>query len=192
MRPGPSDYPRPDCPLPVAQCPNATNPGRTHRFYTGQPVVPFGFGLSYTTFKYTVVSGPVDAVSLAPVQALLDAHPERAFVSMREQAPLVNYMVNVTNTGLVDADDVVLGMLIPPGAGQNGVPLQTLFGFERVHVPAGQTVTVFIYPTLADFTTVDKLGALATHPGEYTVRFGIPETAAFGQGYAQVTLMTTL
>ena len=41
-----------------------------------------------------------------------------------------NYWVNVTNTGPVDSDDVVLGFVVPPGAGQNGVPLQQLFGFE--------------------------------------------------------------
>ena len=49
-------------------------------------------------------------------------------------APLVNYEVNVTNTGSVDSDEVVLGFLKPPGAGTNGVPLQTLYGFERVHL----------------------------------------------------------
>ena len=39
------------------------------------------------------------------------------------------FSVNVTNTGSVDADDVVLGFLTPPGAGEDGVPLQSLFGF---------------------------------------------------------------
>jgi hypothetical protein len=32
----------------------------------------------------------------------------------------VNYMINVTNTGKLDADDVVLGFLVPPGAGVDG------------------------------------------------------------------------
>jgi hypothetical protein len=49
---------------------------------------------------------------------------------------------------------VVLGFLKPPGAGVAGVPLQTLYGFDRVHVPAGKTVTVELYPSLADFTQV--------------------------------------
>eukprot|EP01052_Picozoa_sp_SAG31_P071318 SAG31_NODE_30230_length_384_cov_0.491228_1_plen_87_part_10 len=41
---------------------------------------------------------------------------------------LSQYMVNVTNSGNMDAVDVVLGFLAPPGAGENGVPLQVLFG----------------------------------------------------------------
>ena len=60
------------------------------------------------------------------------------------------FSVNVTNSGMVDADDVVFGFLTPPGAGTGGVPLKQLFGFERVHVKAGQTVSVFLYPTLTD------------------------------------------
>ena len=59
-------------------------------------------------------------------------------------AVAADFFVNVTNTGSRDADDVVLGFLVPPGAGANGVPLQELFGFERVFVPAGQTVTVYL------------------------------------------------
>ena len=36
----------------------------------------------------------------------------------------VFYYVNVTNTGSVDSDEVVLGFLVPPGNGTDGVPLQ--------------------------------------------------------------------
>ena len=41
MRPGPSAFPRPDCEGGCGAV-NGTNPGRTHRFYTGKAVVPFG------------------------------------------------------------------------------------------------------------------------------------------------------
>merc|ERR1712096_392049 len=81
-------------------------------------------------------------------------------------APLVTYVINVTNTGKVDSDDAVLGFLTPPGAGTNGTALQTLFNFKRVFVKAGQTVTV------------------------YGVHFGVKETLAHGMGYAETRLAT--
>jgi beta-D-xylosidase 4 len=99
--------------------------------------------------------------------------------------------VNVTNTGSIDADDVVLGFLVPPNAGVDGAPLQTLFGFERVHVPAGQTVSVFIYPALADFVQTDSTGKRVAVAGEWKVRFGIPEVAPHGQGFVEHTLTLT-
>jgi len=193
MRPGPSAFPRPDC---AGGCgaSNGTNPGRTHRFYTGKAVVPFGFGLSYTTFKYAP-SASTDRVSLAPVHEMLKVTKDagRTFPSsdyLAAAAPLVNYMVEVTNTGTVDSDDVVLGFMVPPGAGVDGVPLQTLFGFERVHVPAGKSVVVNLYPSLQDFTTTKLDGFKEALAGDWTIKFGVQETAEHGQGYAEVKLTT--
>jgi len=190
MRPGPSVWPRPDCSLqPPSSCPKGTNPGRTYRFYTGTPVVPFGFGLSYSKFSYEITQHPQngEVISLEPVrQVLSKATAEgRYFPSLQSlSAPLAKYQVNVSNTGNYDADDVVLGFIIPPSAGKDGVPLQYLFGFERVHVPQGKTVSVFLYPSLSDFTQVDTNGRRIPVAGEYIVQFGIPETHKYGQGLA--------
>lgn len=193
MRPGPSTWPRPDCKASSSQnyshCPHGTNPGRTHRFYVDKPVVPFGFGLSYTSFKYTVVGAPAGPVSLAPISEFVLANGSPF---LKSTASEVKYTVNVTNTGNMDADDVVLGFLKPPQAGINGVPLQVLFGFERVHVKAGQTETVWLYPEARDFTQVDCKGNRFVMAGDYTVQFGVPETASIGMGFAQIGLRTML
>lgn len=190
MRPGPSAYPRPDCGKPAAQCPNGTNPGRTYRFYTGQAVVPFGFGLSYSTFKYTGLGGP-QTVFLDKVHSLLES-TRHGFVPMTESeqaGPAINFAVNVTNTGDVDADDVVLGFVTPPNAGKNGVSLKALFGFERVHVKAGETVTVLLYPDYLTFTQVTKEGIRVAHEGPYVIEVGVRETAKYGMGFTEQTVM---
>ena len=141
-------------------------------------------------------AAPIE-LSLEPLRALLiDAHAtnepfvraERSEVARREAGWTVasgklgaTFTVNVTNTGTVDADDVVLGFLTPPGAGQNGVPLKQLFGFERVHVPAGKSVSVFLYPALTDFAAASATtGKLSARPGEYRVSFGVQQTVAAG------------
>ena len=101
------------------------------------------------------------------------------------EVPLITYMVNVTNTGGVDSDNVVLGFLVPPGAGENGVPLQSLFAFERVHIKAGETRSVELYPEMDQFSQVDGSGARIVHPGEYTFKFGVKETVAQGGGFVE-------
>jgi beta-D-xylosidase 4 len=188
-------------------CKNGTNPGRTHRFYSKKPTLPFGFGQSYTSFVYTPVSAP-PTVSLNSVRTMLtdaaaaaaetissaaasdDYHDEQqqpgdnglrqqeqqrqqqqkplpgGFVRAQDNHVLAEYYVNVTNTGDIDADDVVLGFLKPPGGGVGGVPLQTLFGFERVHVKAGATVQVYIAAHALDFTTVHKDGTRTAWAGQ--------------------------
>ena len=190
MRPGPSAWPP------------GTNPGRTYRFYTGTPVLPFGFGLSFTTWTYTPLPDPhppagvaggaaARRVDLAPVRAAADAHALAGpvgHIPAGLQATAAAFWVNVTNTGAVDSDDVVLGFLVPPGAGTGGVPLQELFGFERVHVPAGQTVTVYLGAQGVRFTQAGVDGVRRTLPGRYTVRFGVQEAAARGMGFAEVEL----
>merc|ERR1719191_1116234 len=162
MRPGASAFPRPDCK--AAPCSNGTNPGRTYRFFTGRPVVPFGFGLSYTSFRYEAVA---TASSITVGQTA---------------KPLV---VRVTNQGEKDADEVVLGFSRLPNAGKDGAPLQTLFDFERVFLKAGEAKEVTLHLDEAMLTHVDTAGARHHFPGEHEVWFGVE---AEGMGFARTAV----
>lgn len=147
LRPGPSALARPDCAAKNAsRCPRGTNPGRTYRFYEGTSVVPFGFGLSYTSFRY----------GLRVVAA--------------------SFVVAVTNTGNMAADDVVLLFLVPPGAGTDGVALKSLVAFDCVHVPINATVSVTLSVPRAAFASA----------GVYTVEAGVCGDARMGFDAATV------
>jgi hypothetical protein len=109
MRPGPSAWPP------------GNSPGRTYRFSTLTPVFTFGYGLSYTTFTYTPAAAVAEValpsagprvtaagepiVSLAPVRQYVGAHSRVAGAAFAplDSATVVNYWVNVTNTGTIDA-----------------------------------------------------------------------------------------
>ena len=154
------------------------------------PVLPFGFGLSYTTWQYTPIPGPVPPVRtpFAAIDAAAKTHAARGIIgSIPKSLPevAVDFYVNVTNTGTVDSDDIVLGFIVPPGAGSGGVALQELFGFERVFVPAGQTVTVYLGAQNVRFTQPNKDGVREALPGSYKVRFGVRETMEHGMGFAE-------
>ena len=149
-----------------------------------------------SSFKYEVASAP-SVVSLAPLQRLLaGANSSSAgFIRFADDAaldPPATYVIKVTNTGAVDADDAVLGFLKPPGGGKDGAPLQQLFGFERVHLKAGESTTVTLYPAHADFAQVGRDGVRRAHAGEYTVAFGVKETVAQGGGHVEHVVWAAL
>lgn len=88
--------------------------GRTYMYYQGQPLYPFGFGLSYTTFQY----GELRVV--------------------QNDKKVLKVVVPVTNTGARDGEEVVQLYVhyLSPKAEH---PVQQLRAFDRVAIAAGQT-----------------------------------------------------
>ncbi|OXA54418.1 Beta-D-xylosidase 3 [Folsomia candida] len=99
--------------------PHAGSLGRTYRFYTGQPVYPFGFGLSYTAFEYTILNPPAFVLKTISQNAL-----------DQDCALIIN--LSVRNIGARGAEHSVLWFVSPPSAGQMGRPIKSLLDFEKL------------------------------------------------------------
>ncbi len=146
--------------------PSSTSPGRTYKFYTGQPVFEFGFGLSYTTFSYQWSN---DSTSLSySIQSLMKSNPDKINTLM------LSFRVNVTNTGTMDGDDVVLAYVTPPQVLREGQspPIKQLFGFKRIHLSVNETKQVFFPLNTKALFTIDRDGSKWLHPGHYQILIG--------------------
>ena len=146
--------------------PSPTNPGRTYKFYTGQPVFEFGYGLSYTTFNYTWYND--STASTISIQSLMKIK------SNQDKVFLHIYRVNVTNTGSVLGDDVVLAYVTPPQQSLHdpSPPIKKLFGFERVRLDVGQTAQVFFPLNSDSLLTTGQDGSKWLEPGAYRIIVG--------------------
>jgi beta-glucosidase len=123
--------------------------GRTYRYFTGEPLWPFGYGLSYTTFKYSGLS-----LAKAPIDA---------------GEPL-DVAVTVTNTGKLPGDEVVqLYLKFPDTA---GAPLRALRGFQRVHLAPGASQKVEFHLQRRDLSMVTDVGDIIVAQGKYTLSVG--------------------
>ncbi len=146
--------------------PSPTNPGRTYKFYTGQAVYEFGAGLSYTTFAYSWSNDTT--ISSYSIDTLIkDNHHERHIT-------IANFRVNVTNTGSLAGDDVVLAFITPPQLLVSGEtpPIKQLFGFERVHLNVSETVEIFFPMSIDALLSVAHDGSKWLHPGFYRIMIG--------------------
>jgi len=127
---------------------------RTYRYFTGEALFPFGYGLSYTTFKYS-------NFKVAETYKTGDT----ATVS-----------VKVKNTGKMGGDEVVqlyvsnLNASVP-------VPIRTLKAFKRIHLNPGEEKTVNLKVNPDAFSVIDEQNKRVIKPGifEFTVGGGQPK-----------------
>jgi beta-glucosidase len=136
----------------VDQLPNFEDYGmanRTYRYYNGKPLYPFGYGLSYTTFSYSGLDIPMQAVSAGqPVGA----------------------DVTVANSGKVPGDEVVQVYLKFPDV--KGAPRIALRGFQRIHLEPGTSQKVHFDLTRRDLGIVTEDGHPIIAQGDYTISIG--------------------
>jgi beta-glucosidase len=137
--------------------------GRTYRFFDGQPLYPFGHGLTYTTFSYS-------SLEVTPRVGAGQA---------------VNATVRVRNTGLVAGDEVVQ-VYLTDDQSTYPVPQRSLVGFERVHLSPGEARRVGFTIGWRQLAVYDDEGTPVVEPGTYTVSMGGGQPVAQG-GAAFVT-----
>lgn len=135
----------------VGQLPNFEDyamKGRTYRYFTGTPLWPFGYGLSYTSFSYGALDVPAGIKAGEPLHA----------------------SVAVTNSGKVAGDEVVQLYLSFPDTA--GAPIRALRGFRRVHLAAGESRTVAFDLSPRDLSMVTERGDRVVPAGDYSVSIG--------------------
>ena len=130
---------------------------RTYRYFKGEPLYPFGYGLSYTKFGYSGLEVPTEDVNAGdPVHA----------------------SVTVTNSGTVAGDEVAELYLQFPDV--PGAPIRALRGFQRVHLEPGASQKVDFTLERRDLSMVTETGDPIIAEGPYTITIGggQPDTGA--------------
>jgi beta-glucosidase len=135
--------------------------GRTYRYFTEQPLYPFGYGLSFSSFDYA------------------DARPDKEQVA---GDGTVTVSVRVTNSSSIPADEVVQLYLVHPDL--EGAPIRALAGFQRLHFDPSASQTVKFTLRDRELSTVDDAGVRRVVPGVVDVWIGGGQPVA-GPGQPQ-------
>jgi beta-glucosidase len=123
--------------------------GKTYRFFTQEPLYPFGYGLSYTSFTYSNLAVPSKAVAGEPV----------------------SIKVTVTNTGKVSGEEVVQLYLSDEKA-STPRPVRQLEGFKRIMLQPGESRVVEFNLEPRQFSIINKKDKRVIEPGYFTIAVG--------------------
>jgi beta-glucosidase len=122
---------------------------RTYRYFKGKPLFAFGYGLSYTTFKYDDLQIPATIQGSKPVTV----------------------SVKVTNTGKMDGEEVSQLYLSHLGL-KVRTPIRALKGFERTFIKAGESKVIKFQLTPQDLASIDYDGKAQIFKGKLAVSVG--------------------
>jgi beta-glucosidase len=122
---------------------------RTYRYFKGTPLYGFGYGLSYTTFKYDDLKMP----------------------SKIAKGKSVSVSVHVTNTGKMAGEEVAQLYVINQNASVKA-PLKTLKGFERISLKSGESKTITFTLSPEDLSHITAEGVSQQYNGEIKIAIG--------------------
>lgn len=123
---------------------------RTYRYFTGDPLYKFGYGLSYTRFAY-------HDLQITPAEA--------------EGGTTITVQVEVENTGERSGDEVVQ-LYVQDVEASLPVPLLQLQGFTRIRLNPGEKQTVQFTLTPEQLSFADEAGQWVLEPGVFNLWIG--------------------
>ncbi|KAM7194044.1 putative exo-1,4-beta-xylosidase bxlB [Naviculisporaceae sp. PSN 640] len=148
------------------------SPGRTYRWYD-KAVLPFGYGLQYTTFD-VAISTKNAARSLGAktsTKSLLDGCTNKN----PDLCVFISVPVEVTNTGKITSDHVVL-LFLRGEFGPKPYPRKTLVGYTRLRgIQPGEKREVVIEVKLGEIARRNEKGDLLLYGGRYEFVVGIED-----------------
>jgi beta-glucosidase len=133
------------------------DPSKNHSYVDGSdaPVFPFGFGLSYTSFRFDGLSVQAPALGAGNIQV----------------------SVNVANTGAVAGDEVAQ-LYLRQDVSSVETPERSLKGFSRIHLAPGETRTVTFELPQSELALWNAERKWVVEPGTYTAWVGDSSQAA--------------
>lgn len=146
----PVTFPVHEAQLPIVYNHKPTGRGDDYNNFSGQPLFPFGFGLSYTTFEYSDIKLSKHNIS-------------------RTDSIAVSFMLQ--NTGTRDGDEVVQ-LYIRDMLSSVVRPVMDLKGFQRVHIKAGELKTISFTINPEMLSMLDSQLNKVVEPGEFRIMVG--------------------
>ncbi|KUI54159.1 putative exo-1,4-beta-xylosidase bxlB [Cytospora mali] len=136
-------------------------PGRTYRWYEGDAVFGFGYGLHYTSFAAEIsLPGSVTSFDISS----LTSNCTEAYLDL---CPFASVPVSITNTGETTSDYSAL-LFLKGQFGPEPYPLKTLISYGRVHnITSSTTAQTTLNVTLGSLSRVDENGNRVLYPGSY-------------------------
>jgi beta-glucosidase len=140
------------------------DPSKATKYVEGnrEPLFPFGFGLSYTTFSFDNLAVTTPAAG--------------------SQDDLI-VTVNVTNTGPLPSDEVAQ-LYLHHDVSSVEVPDRALKGFQRLHLDAGEKQTVTFHLKQSELEVWNRKHEWTVEPGSYTVMVGDSSLAPLHANFA--------
>jgi beta-glucosidase len=143
--------------------------GKTYRFFKDEPLYPFGYGLSYTKFKYSNLK--LSSQRVKPNQN-------------------IQISVDVLNAGMRGGDEVAQ-LYLTDVAASVPVPIRSLRGIQRVYLKPGERKRISFTLAPGDLAVFDNNGKRMLEPGEFTVSVGGKQPGFTGSTDASTTEVLT-